>query len=96
MTVVRLLYVSFSSDQLKMAEKNWKEKCAPLMIRQPGCLTEKLLRCSDAAGELISYSEWDSEESIKMYLESKDHAEIKQHNQNVTGAGILIKNYEIV
>ena len=96
MTVARLIYVSFSADQVEKAERSWKEKCAPIMIRQPGCVTEKLLRCSDAPGELISYSEWDSEQSIEKYLKSTDHEEVKRHNQNVTGAGVLVKNYDIV
>ena len=96
MTIARLVYVSFSEDQVEQAEKNWKEKCAPLMISQPGCITEKLLRCIDAPGELISYSEWESEGSIEQYLNSEDHEEMKNLNQNITGAGVVVKTYQIV
>ena len=50
------------------------------MIRQPGCLSEKMLRCETAPGEYISYSEWEDDESIQKYLASEDHQEIKRHN----------------
>lgn len=96
MTVTRLLYVSFPVAQADKAEHNWKDKCAPLMIRQEGCLSEQLLRCKDDPGEYVSYSEWDSEESIKKYLASEDHQEIKRHNANISGAKVEVKLYEHV
>ncbi|MBV8522578.1 MAG: antibiotic biosynthesis monooxygenase [Acetobacteraceae bacterium] len=96
MPTVRMIYVTFPSDQAELAERNWKEKCAPLMIKQPGCLSEELLRCKEHPGEYISYSSWDSEESVRKYLESEDHQEIKRHNRNIKGAQVLVKNYELV
>ena len=96
MTVIRLIYTNFPADQAEKAERNWKEKCAPLMIQQHGCASEQLLRCTDNPGEFISYSEWDSEESIAAYLKSEAHQEIKRHNRNITGAHVLVKHYEIV
>jgi quinol monooxygenase YgiN len=67
MSIVRLIYVTVKTDQVRDALSLWKEHCAPLMIKQPGCLSEKLLECVDAPGEFISYSEWDSQESIDRY-----------------------------
>jgi heme-degrading monooxygenase HmoA len=96
MAIIRLIYASFPPDQAEKAEKNWKEFCAPLMIRQPGCTSEQLLRCTTHPGEFISYSEWDSEESISKYLESEDHQEIKRHNRNIKGAQVVVKHYEAV
>ena len=58
MPIVRLIFVRVVSEEAKNAEQIWKESCAPLMIQQPGCLSEKLLRSSDDPGEFISYSEW--------------------------------------
>jgi heme-degrading monooxygenase HmoA len=66
------------------------------MIRQPGCLSEELLRCKESPGEYISYSEWDNDESIQKYLQSEDHQEIKRHNRNITGAKVAVKHYELV
>ena len=96
MTIVRIIYCSFPADQAAKAERNWKEKCAPLMIRQPGCASEMLLRCTNTPGEFLSLSEWDSEDSIARYLESSDHQEIKRHNRNITGAEVMVKHYEVV
>jgi heme-degrading monooxygenase HmoA len=96
MSVVRLIYVSFPAELAEQAEKNWKEECAPLMIKQPGCLSEQLLRCLDRPGEYISYSEWDNDDSIRQYLNSADHQEIKRRNRNITGAKVEVKRYEPV
>ena len=50
----------------------WKTECAPLMIQQKGCISEKLLRCREAH-ELISYSEWGTEADIDVYRNSDAH-----------------------
>jgi heme-degrading monooxygenase HmoA len=78
------------------AERNWREKCAPLMVKQHGCLLERMLRSKDNPGEYISYAEWDGEDSIRAYLGSADHQEIKRHNENITGAKVVVKQYDIV
>jgi heme-degrading monooxygenase HmoA len=91
-----MIYVHFAPEQAQLAQRNWKDKCAPLMIRQPGCLSEELLQCTDDPGGLISYSEWDKEESIEKYLQSDDHQEIKQHNRNISGAQVTVKHYQMV
>ena len=61
MPIVRLIYVTVKEDQVKQAIELWKNHCAPLMIQQSGCLSEKLLECVDEPGEFIYYSEWDSQ-----------------------------------
>ena len=47
MNVVRLIVVKVNPAQAKEAENIWKQHCAPLMIKEPGCVSEKLLRCTD-------------------------------------------------
>ena len=96
MTIVRIIYASFPPEHTERARQNWKEKCAPLMIRQPGCMSEELLRCIDTPGEFISYSEWDSMANVQKYLQSQDHQEIKRQNRNITGAKVVVKHYELV
>ena len=96
MSIIRMIHVTFPAELAARAEANWKENCAPLMIKQRGCLSEKLLRCKDNPGEYISYSEWDNEDSIQVYLKSADHKEIKQHNTNIAGATVVIKTYDLV
>jgi heme-degrading monooxygenase HmoA len=78
------------------AERNWKEECGPLMLKQPGCLSECLLRSKEVPGEYISYAEWDNEESIRSYLQSADHQQIKRYNTNITGAKVVVKEYDVV
>jgi heme-degrading monooxygenase HmoA len=96
MPVIRLIYTTFPADQAAEAEKDWRDECAPLMIRQPGCLAEKLLRCSDHAGEYISYSEWSDDASIAAYLRSEDHQEIKRRTSGIKGATVVVKTYNVV
>jgi quinol monooxygenase YgiN len=64
MPIIRLICTTFPADQAAEAEKDWREECAPLMIRQAGCEMEKLLRSSDNPGEYVSYSEWADNASI--------------------------------
>jgi heme-degrading monooxygenase HmoA len=96
MSIIRLIITTVPAEFAHQAEVNWKEKCAPIMIRQPGCLSEKMLRCETTPGEYISYSEWEDEASIERYLQSEDHQEIKRHNTNITGAKVAVKHYCLV
>jgi heme-degrading monooxygenase HmoA len=68
----------------------------PLMIKQPGCLLERMLRTKNNPGEYISYAEPGNEKSIRAYLKSEDHQEIKRHNANIIGAKVLVKEFEVV
>ncbi len=96
MPIVRLIHVKVDPGQSAEAEKIWKEDCAPLMIRQPGCLSEQLLKCIDAPGEYISYSEWDSQEAIDRYRASDDHKKIQSHSRTLQGAQAVVKRYQAV
>jgi heme-degrading monooxygenase HmoA len=79
MAIVRLIFVTVDPQDGAAAERLWKEECAPLMIKQRGCLSEELMKSVDTPGEYISYSVWESQESIDRYRESEAHQEIKQH-----------------
>ncbi|HSK31089.1 MAG TPA: antibiotic biosynthesis monooxygenase family protein [Candidatus Limnocylindria bacterium] len=96
MSIVRLIFVKVDPDQSENAENVWKEHCAPLMIKEPGCMSEKLLRCTDDPGELISYSEWQDQESIDKYRKGKAHEEIKRHSDSLKSGRPVVKRYEVV
>ncbi|HWP58498.1 MAG TPA: antibiotic biosynthesis monooxygenase family protein [Candidatus Acidoferrales bacterium] len=96
MAVVRLIYVKVAPEQAGHAERLWKESCAPLMIQEPGCLSEELLKCVESPGEYISYSAWESHEAIEAYRRSKAHDEIKRHARGLQGERPVVKRYEIV
>ena len=96
MSIIRMIITTVPPEFAAQAEHNWKDFCAPLMIRQPGCLSEKMLRCETVPGEYISYSEWEDEACIQQYLASPDHQEIKRHNTNIRGAKVVVKHYTLV
>lgn len=96
MSIVRMIYTTVPPNQAEAAEKDWKEECAPLMIRQAGCESEEMLRGIDNHGEYISYSVWKDAASIDAYLKSADHQEIKRRTGALTGATAVVKSYEIV
>jgi heme-degrading monooxygenase HmoA len=96
MPIVRLIFVRVVPEEAKNAEQIWKESCAPLMIKQPGCLSEQLLRSSDDPGEFISYSEWKDQQSIDAYRVSQAHEEIKKHARHLHGDRPSVKRYEVV
>lgn len=95
MSIVRLIYVTVKPDQVMAAVSLWKDHCAPLMIKEPGCLSEKLLECVDAPGEFISYSEWNSQASIDRYRTSEAHEEIQRHSRALQGGQATVKRYEV-
>ena len=96
MPIVRMIYVTVPNDKVKQAVELWKNHCAPLMIQQPGCLSEKLLECTDdATGEFISYSEWQDQGSIDKYRKSEAHAEIQKHSRGLQGGRATVKRYEV-
>lgn len=94
--ITRLIFVSFPPDQAEKAIANWKEKCAPLMSQQEGCISEELLQCADAPGEMISLSKWSDQASIDRYRSSPAHDEIKRQNANIKGATVAVKRYTTV
>src|SRR5205807_5025819 len=95
MSMIRLIHIKLDPSENEKAERVWKTECAPLMIQQKGCISEKLLRCKDAP-EFISYSEWDSEDAIEAYRSSDAHKEIVRHARALKGAKAEVKLYDLV
>ena len=95
MSVIRLIHIKIDPSEIQKALEVWKKECAPLMIQQQGCISEKLLRCRDA-NELISYSEWESEGAIERYRNSDAHKEIVRHARSLKGSEAEVKIYELV
>ena len=95
MSIIRLLHIKIDPSEQQKAEQIWKTECAPLMIRQQGCISEKLLRLQ-SGGEFISYAEWESERDIERYLASADHKEIVRHARGLKGTQVVVKLYDLV
>ena len=97
MAIVRLIFVVVKPEDGAAAERLWKEECAPLMIKQQGCLSEELLKSLDAPGEYISYSVWENQNSIDRYRASAAHEEIKRHGARlITLQAPIVKEYTLV
>ena len=95
MSIVRLIHITIDPAQVENPMQVWKKECAPLMIQQKGCISEKLLRCREVH-EFISYSEWDTEADIEMYRNSDAHKTIVQHTRGLNGAKAQVKLYDLV
>src|SRR5262245_27986492 len=95
MSIMRLIFITIDPSDTERAMQVWKKECAPLMIQQKGCMSERLLR-SREAHEFISWSEWESEADIAMYGHSDAHQEIVRHTRALKGAKAQVKLYEVV
>jgi heme-degrading monooxygenase HmoA len=95
MSITRLIYITIDPADTDRAMQVWKKECAPLMIQQKGCISERLLRSRDAH-EFISCSEWESEADIEMYAHSSAHEEIVRHTRALKGAKAQVRLYEAV
>ena len=95
MSIIRLIHIKIDPSETEQAMQVWKKECAPLMIQQKGCVSEKLLRCRDAH-EFISYSEWESETDIENYRNSAAHKEIVRHARGLKGSKAEVKLYDLV
>ena len=95
MSIIRLIHITIDPSETENAMRVWKTECAPLMIQQKGCISEKLLRCRDAH-EFISYSEWETESDIELYRRSEAHKEIVRHARGLKGAKAQVKLYDLV
>jgi heme-degrading monooxygenase HmoA len=95
MSIIRLIHIKIDPTEMESALHVWKTECAPLMIQQRGCISEKLLRCREAH-ELISYSEWDSEADIQAYRNSDAHKEIVRYACALKGSKAEVKLYDLV
>ena len=95
MSIIRLIHIKIDASEVEKALQVWKKECAPLMIQQKGCISEKLLRCR-GSHELISYSEWDTEADIELYRNSDAHKEIIRHSRALKGSKAEVKLYDLV
>ena len=97
MAIVRLIFVKLNPADAAAAERLWKKECAPLMIRQDGCLSEELLRSIEAPGEYISYSVWENQACIDRYRAGEAHQQIKRHGASLATIGPpVVKEYLLV
>ena len=95
MSIIRLIHIKIDPSETDKALQVWKSECAPLMIQQKGCISEKLLRAK-AAGKFISYSEWESEQDVERYMKSDAHKEIVRHSRGLKGTKVVVKLYDLV
>ena len=94
--IYRMIIVSVPKDRAAEAERIWKTGCAPVMIKQPGCLGEQFLRNQADSGELISLQSWRDQKSIDLYRAGPGHQEILKHTRGLMGVSkVEVKSYEV-
>lgn len=94
--VTRMILVNVPAEKAAEAERLWKDDCAPLMIKQPGCKSEQFLRSREDPGEFISMSMWDDQAAIDRYRTSDAHKTIQQHTRGLMNvAKVTVKTYEV-
>jgi len=93
--IARMIYVKVAPDQIQEAIEDWKQVCAPIMISQPGCLSEELLACNEQPDEFISLSNWESMEAIEAYRTSEAHERVKHSTRGIK-AEVIVKTYKVV
>jgi len=94
--ITRMILVTVPKEKSAEAERLWKNECAPLMIKQPGCMSEELLRGRENPGEFISLSTWQDQAAIDRYRGSDAHKEIQKHARALANvAKVEVKSYEI-
>jgi heme-degrading monooxygenase HmoA len=95
--ILRMIYAKVRPDQVEEARRVWKEHCAPLMIKRPGCVSEQLLAAKEDPTEIVSMSSWESQEDIDAYRTSSEHDEIQKRTRELLGgARASVKAYEVV
>jgi heme-degrading monooxygenase HmoA len=95
--ITRMILVSVPKERAAEAERMWKQECAPLMIKQPGCLSEQFLRGREDPGEFISISTWENQAAIDKYRASEAHQAIQQHTRALMNvARVAVKTYEVM
>lgn len=95
--ITRMILVSVPKDKAAEAERMWKQECAPLMIKQPGCLSEQFLKGRENPGEFISVSTWEDQAAIDRYRSSEAHKAIQQHSRALMNvAKVDVKTYEVM
>jgi heme-degrading monooxygenase HmoA len=94
--IARMIHVKVPAERSAEAEQLWKQECAPLMIQQPGCLSEQFLRGREVPGEFISLSTWENQEAIDAYRSSSAHHEIQKHSRALMNvAKVEVKSYDV-
>jgi heme-degrading monooxygenase HmoA len=92
-----MILVNVPRDKAAEAERMWKQECAPLMIKQEGCVSEEFLRGRENPSEFISLSTWENQAAIDKYRSSEAHKQIQQHTRGLMNvAKVEVKTYEIV
>jgi heme-degrading monooxygenase HmoA len=95
--ITRMIFVNVPKEKTAEAERMWKQECAPLMIKQPGCLSEQFLRGREDPGEFISLSAWENQAAIDKYRESEAHQDIQRHTRALMNvAKVTVKTYEVM
>ena len=95
--ITRMILVSVPQEKAAEAERMWKQECAPLMIKQEGCVSEEFLRGRENPSEFISLSTWENQAAIDKYRNSEAHKHIQQHSRALMNvAKVEVKTYEIV
>ncbi len=93
--IARMIYVKVPPEQIQEAIEDWKQVCAPIMISQPGCLSEELMACNEQPDEFISLSNWESMEAIQAYRTSEAHERVKHSTRGIK-AEVIVKTYKVV
>ena len=93
--ITRMIYVKVAPEQIKEAIDDWKGVCAPIMISQPGCLSEELLECNEEPNEFISLSNWESMDAIAAYRTSEAHERVKHSTRGIK-ADVKVKTYKVM
>ena len=97
MSIIRLIHIKIDPSEKEKAERVWKTECAPLMIKQPGCLSEQFLRGRENTGEFISLSSWENQAAIDKYRASEAHKTVQQHTRGLMNvAKVEVKSYDVV
>jgi heme-degrading monooxygenase HmoA len=95
--ITRMIFVTVPTEKAGEAEKMWKQQCAPLMIKSPGCVSEEFLRGRENPGEFISLSSWESQQAIDKYRASDAHKEIQKHTRGLMSVSkVQVKTYEVI
>ena len=92
--IARMIFVKVAPDQIDRAIGEWKKVCAPVMISQPGCLSEELLECNEHPAEFISLSNWESMDAIAAYRVSDAHEKVKHGTRGIK-AEVVVKTYKV-
>lgn len=94
--ITRMIIVKIPAEKAAEAEQLWKQECAPLMIKERGCVSEQFLRSRENPGEYISLSTWENQAAIDAYRAGAAHKEIQKHSRALMNVSrVEVKSYEI-